>query len=110
MKRCPDWRYWVYKAEGCDAMRCRWGCSFCYRCGTKYKDAHRCTCQGGRGGFLRPRVAREPRRRGGRRPPRHQLIDPRVQVVEVKEIKFGDPQNEGHHGRRNPRVAVVQVW
>jgi hypothetical protein len=31
-KRCPNCRNAVEKAAGCNAMRCRCGCAFCYRC------------------------------------------------------------------------------
>ncbi|CAI2370919.1 unnamed protein product [Moneuplotes crassus] len=46
MRKCPDCKMWCVKESGCDAMVCYCGAGFCYRCGTKYNDAHVCQCQG----------------------------------------------------------------
>ncbi|EKX35950.1 hypothetical protein GUITHDRAFT_62139, partial [Guillardia theta CCMP2712] len=32
MKKCPSCNFWVEKSEGCNAMRCRCGTTFCWRC------------------------------------------------------------------------------
>ncbi|CAI2382803.1 unnamed protein product [Moneuplotes crassus] len=49
MKRCPACKFWVSKIEGCNAMTCRCGASFCYHCGEQSEDAHKCQCEGGYG-------------------------------------------------------------
>lgn len=38
-KQCPQCKFWVERTEGCDAMSCRCGTQFCYRCG-KRGDGH----------------------------------------------------------------------
>lgn len=35
-KRCPDCRHVVERIEGCNHMRCRCNCHFCYACGARY--------------------------------------------------------------------------
>ncbi|GLC42596.1 hypothetical protein PLESTB_001117400 [Pleodorina starrii] len=37
-KRCPACKLIVERSEGCNHMRCRCGCDFCYGCGKPYKD------------------------------------------------------------------------
>ena len=44
MQKCPDWRMWVMKIIGWDAMVCYCGAGFWYRWGTKYNDAHVWRC------------------------------------------------------------------
>ena len=50
MKQCPRCKHWVEKNSGCDAIHCRCGLTFCYRCGgtrtqTKGVDVM-CKCKG----------------------------------------------------------------
>ena len=33
LKQCPKCKFWVEKADGCDAMHCRCNLVFCYKCG-----------------------------------------------------------------------------
>eukprot|EP00359_Climacostomum_virens_P010151 CAMPEP_0204913564 /NCGR_PEP_ID=MMETSP1397-20131031/11378_1 /ASSEMBLY_ACC=CAM_ASM_000891 /TAXON_ID=49980 /ORGANISM="Climacostomum Climacostomum virens, Strain Stock W-24" /LENGTH=103 /DNA_ID=CAMNT_0052084807 /DNA_START=183 /DNA_END=490 /DNA_ORIENTATION=- len=42
-KQCPLCEYWVEKSEGCDHVKCKCGCEFCYRCGGLH---NRCECNG----------------------------------------------------------------
>lgn len=44
MKKCPNCKMWVKKVDGCDAISCRCGIQFWYRCGTQCEDAHNCQC------------------------------------------------------------------
>ncbi|GLC42598.1 hypothetical protein PLESTF_000735500 [Pleodorina starrii] len=37
-KRCPACKLVVERSEGCNHMKCRCGCDFCYGCGKPYKD------------------------------------------------------------------------
>jgi IBR domain. len=39
-KQCPQCKYWVERSQGCDAMTCRCGAQFCYRCG-RMGDGHK---------------------------------------------------------------------
>jgi hypothetical protein len=38
-KRCPSCRHVVERSHGCNHMKCRCGCHFCYACGEKYISA-----------------------------------------------------------------------
>ncbi|CAB9524116.1 expressed unknown protein [Seminavis robusta] len=38
-KQCPDCGVWIVKEEGCDNMKCRCGCCFCFACAPEI-----CTC------------------------------------------------------------------
>jgi len=38
LTRCPSCAHFVEKAEGCDTIACRCGCSFCYRCGAMVRS------------------------------------------------------------------------
>ncbi|CAL5184646.1 unnamed protein product [Lathyrus oleraceus] len=42
-KRCPNCKFYVARTLGCDAMKCRCLCIFCYNCGGAY-NAGRCNC------------------------------------------------------------------
>ncbi|KAG2454886.1 hypothetical protein HYH02_000717 [Chlamydomonas schloesseri] len=37
-KQCPQCQLMVDRSEGCNHMKCRCGCDFCYACGKKYKN------------------------------------------------------------------------
>ncbi|XP_058757862.1 E3 ubiquitin-protein ligase RSL1-like [Vicia villosa] len=47
-RRCPNCKIYVARTMGCNIMRCRCQCSFCYKCGGTYTRtaAGRCTCNG----------------------------------------------------------------
>ncbi|GFR41997.1 hypothetical protein Agub_g2811 [Astrephomene gubernaculifera] len=38
-KQCPSCKQMVERSEGCNHMRCRCGCDFCYACGKAYRDS-----------------------------------------------------------------------
>ncbi|EKX35951.1 hypothetical protein GUITHDRAFT_146109 [Guillardia theta CCMP2712] len=44
MKKCPSCNFWVEKSEGCNAMRCRCGTTFCWRCGDDVNKDSGCRC------------------------------------------------------------------
>lgn len=44
MKKCPKCRMWVEKSEGCNAMTCRCGTTFCWRCGVDVNNEKGCAC------------------------------------------------------------------
>ena len=44
MRRCPKCRFWVEKSEGCNAVLCRCGTTFCWRCGGDVNGGTGCTC------------------------------------------------------------------
>ncbi|KAF7014928.1 hypothetical protein CFC21_028853 [Triticum aestivum] len=42
-QRCPQCKMYVEKSEGCNYIKCRCGCSFCYRCASKVSaQTHYC--------------------------------------------------------------------
>uniref|UniRef100_A0A453B599 RBR-type E3 ubiquitin transferase n=1 Tax=Aegilops tauschii subsp. strangulata TaxID=200361 RepID=A0A453B599_AEGTS len=42
-QRCPKCKMYVEKSEGCNYIKCRCGCSFCYRCASKVSaQTHYC--------------------------------------------------------------------
>ncbi|KAG2428932.1 hypothetical protein HXX76_011176 [Chlamydomonas incerta] len=44
-KRCPDCGFTVERTAGCNHMKCRCGCHFCYACGRKASGGtHACRC------------------------------------------------------------------
>jgi hypothetical protein len=44
MKKCPSCKMWVDKNQGCDAMVCVCGCTFCWRCGEDVNKKGGCVC------------------------------------------------------------------
>lgn len=41
-KRCPNCSIYVKRSSGCEHMKCRCKCNFCYLCGKKWKHGHLC--------------------------------------------------------------------
>ncbi|WJX37323.1 RBR-type E3 ubiquitin transferase [Trifolium repens] len=41
-QRCPNCSIYVKRRSGCEHMKCRCKCSFCYHCGKKWKSGHTC--------------------------------------------------------------------
>jgi hypothetical protein len=44
LQRCPKCRFWVEKSEGCNAVLCRCGTTFCWRCGGDVNSDSGCAC------------------------------------------------------------------
>lgn len=44
LRRCPKCRFWVEKSEGCNAVLCRCGTTFCWRCGGDVNGDAGCAC------------------------------------------------------------------
>jgi hypothetical protein len=44
LQRCPKCRFWVEKSEGCNAVLCRCGTTFCWRCGGDVNGDAGCAC------------------------------------------------------------------
>nr|AFK40132.1 unknown [Lotus japonicus] len=41
-QRCPKCSFYVQRRSGCEHMKCRCGCNFCYECGKDWKHGHIC--------------------------------------------------------------------
>lgn len=41
-QKCPRCSIYVQKISGCIHVFCRCGCDFCYSCGMKYREGHKC--------------------------------------------------------------------
>ncbi|KEH15585.1 E3 ubiquitin-protein ligase RNF144A-like protein, putative [Medicago truncatula] len=41
-QRCPNCSIYVKRRSGCEHMKCRCKCNFCYLCGKKWKHGHLC--------------------------------------------------------------------
>jgi hypothetical protein len=111
-KRCPaaGCGHMVERTEGCNHMRCRCGCDFCYACGSRYSSSvptpdnvhgtPGCRCP-----LFAVPEEEDPAQPGAKQGPAAPAQGGAVQPVQGVQLAPGHPQQQAAHPGRAPAPA-----